>query len=168
MLETDSHPSTISREGAGTNTPKVASYLSIVQALYYIVTGLWALVSIRSFQRVTGPKTDTWLVKTVGVLVTVIGSVLGISGLRQRISPETSVLAIGSAAGLTGIDVIYSARGRISRVYLLDALAEVGLASLWILLRLARTRRAQRRHSSVEYCGELPSGSTGQSAKRSF
>ena len=42
----------------------------LAQAIYYIATGVWSLVGIRSFQAVTGPKIDTWLVKTVGVLVT--------------------------------------------------------------------------------------------------
>jgi hypothetical protein len=35
------------------------------------MTGLWPLVSIGTFQQVTGPKTDLWLVKTVGVLIAV-------------------------------------------------------------------------------------------------
>src|SRR4051812_49609509 len=53
-----------------------------VQGLYYLVTGVWPLVSIETFQMVTGPKTDHlvtgretdhWLVMTVGVLVTAVG-----------------------------------------------------------------------------------------------
>src|SRR3712207_8811708 len=42
----------------------------------------------RSFQAVTGPKTDLWLVKTVGVLVIAIGSVLCSAGLRRQAAPE--------------------------------------------------------------------------------
>ena len=101
------------------------------QAAYYILTGLWSLVSIGTFQRVTGRKTDLWLVKTVGALVVGIGASLGLAGNRHRITPETIVLAVSSAAGLAGIDVVYVAKKRISPVYLLDALAELGLIGLW-------------------------------------
>jgi len=45
-----------------------------------MVIGIWSLVSIGSFQKVTGPKTDVWLVKTVGVLVIGVGAALGLAG----------------------------------------------------------------------------------------
>jgi hypothetical protein len=35
-----------------------------VQGIYYLLTGLWPLVSIGTFQMVTGEKTDVWLVHT--------------------------------------------------------------------------------------------------------
>src|SRR5215208_7809800 len=96
--------------------------LALVQAGYYVLSGVWPLVHLRSFERVTGPKTDAWLVKTVGVLVAVIGGALGLAGWRRRVTPELALVAAGSAAGLAAIDVVYVGRRRISRVYLLDAL----------------------------------------------
>ena len=33
--------------------------LAYAQGGFYLVTGIWPLVSIGSFQRVTGPKVDT-------------------------------------------------------------------------------------------------------------
>ncbi len=101
------------------------------QGLYYLLTGLWPLVSIRTFQMVTGPKVDLWLVKTVGVLITVVGAVLTVAGFRRRVTPEIERLAAGSAAGFTGIDTVYVARRRISPIYLADAAAEIGLLVLW-------------------------------------
>jgi hypothetical protein len=102
--------------------------LLLLQGGYYLLTGVWPLVSIGSFQAVTGRKTDLWLVKTVGVLVGVIGVVLLASGLRRgRSEPEVVALACGSAAGLAAIDTIYAARRTISPIYLLDALAEMVL-----------------------------------------
>jgi hypothetical protein len=118
-------------------------YASLGQAIYYALTGIWALVSIGTFQKVTGPKVDTWLVKTVGALVIVIGGVLGMAGLRKRATPEVPVLAVGSALALTGIDVVYVARKRISPVYLLDALGELMLVGMWVL-----ALRQQRRDST--------------------
>jgi len=34
------------------------TYLCLIQGVYYLLTGLWPLVSIETFQMVTGPKTD--------------------------------------------------------------------------------------------------------------
>jgi hypothetical protein len=97
-------------------------------------------MSIRTFQMVTGPKTDLWLVKTVGVLVTAIGAVLGVAGLRRQAALEIALLAVSSAAGLAGIDIVYVARRRISPIYLLDALGQLVLAAWWAVA-WARTAR---------------------------
>jgi hypothetical protein len=93
-------------------------------------------VDIDSFQSVTGPKTDLWLVRTVGALVTVIGLVLISAARRRRVTNEILLLGLGSALALTAIDVIYALSGRISVIYLADAAAEIGLAALWGVGRL--------------------------------
>jgi hypothetical protein len=111
----------------------LAPRLALVQGGFYALSGSWPLVHLRSFERVTGPKTDDWLVKTVGVLVTVIGVALGLAGWRRRVTPEVAVVAAGSAAGLAAIDLVYVGRRRISPVYLLDALAEALLVALWAI-----------------------------------
>src|SRR3954452_20641659 len=88
--------------------------LAIGQGVYFAATGIWPIVDMRSFEAVTGPKVDKWLVRTVGVLVGVIGGVLVSAAARRRVTAETAGLAIGSAAGLGLIDTIYSAKGRIA------------------------------------------------------
>ncbi len=65
--------------------------------------------------------------QTAGALVTVIGGTLLIGAVRRRVSPELLGLAAGSAAALTGIDIVYVARGRIAPTYLVDAVIELGL-----------------------------------------
>jgi hypothetical protein len=121
--------------------PVLRQYLSIGQGLYFLGTGVWSLVSIETFQRVTGPKTDLWLVKTVGSIVSVIGGVLILAGIRQRITPEVTLLATGSAAALTAIDVVYVSKRRISPIYLLDAVAELLIIAAWIFTGGQRSRR---------------------------
>jgi hypothetical protein len=104
-----------------------------VQAAYYIATGVWPLVSRRTFERVTGPKADFWLVQTVGLLVGSIG--LGLAqNLRRRgvVSAELRTVAIASAASLALVDVVFVSKGRIRRVYLADAVAEAGLVAAWL------------------------------------
>jgi hypothetical protein len=109
--------------------------LALIQGVFYLATGVWPLLDIVSFQAVTGPKTDLWLVRTVGVLVTVIGGVLLSAWRHRRVTPEVVMLAVGAASGLAAIDLRYALAGRISAVYLADAVAEVGLALLWLIAR---------------------------------
>ena len=106
-----------------------------MQGSYFLATGVWPLVSRRSFERVTGPKVDFWLARTVGVLVGSIGAVLLVGARRRRVDVELELLGATSAAGLAGIDAIFSARGTISKIYLLDAAIEGALVVAWIRLR---------------------------------
>jgi hypothetical protein len=101
--------------------------VALAQGGYDALTGLWPLVGIRTFERVTGPKVDRWLIQTVGVLVLAVGASLGLAGARRRVTPELALLAASSAAGLAAIDAVYVARRRIAPIYLLDALPEAVL-----------------------------------------
>jgi hypothetical protein len=108
------------------------------QGAYYLATGVWPLASLRTFENVTGPKTDKWLVKTVGVLVGVIGATLILAGRRKAAGPEVRLLAAGSAAGLTAVDITYVAKRRIAPVYLLDAVGEVAILMMWVWAKRQR------------------------------
>ena len=112
-------------------SPRPLIVLAAVQGLFYVATGVWGLVDLASFQAVTGPKTDLWLVRTVAVLVLVVGGVLLVAAARLRVTFEMVLLAGGCALGLAAIDVVYVGAGTLRWVYLLDAAAEVGLALLW-------------------------------------
>ena len=103
-----------------------------VQGAYFLATGLWPLLDRRSFERVTGPKADFWLAQTVGALVGVVGGVLLLAEKRNRITRELELLGMGSAASLGLVDIVFSLRGRISKVYLLDAALEAALVAGWL------------------------------------
>lgn len=133
MQQTDQRAQPLASRG---KTP--AETLALTQSAFYLLTGIWPLVSPATFQAVTGPKVDFWLVKTAGVLITAIAAALGLSALQQRVTPELKVLAVASAAGLTAIDVYYVAQKRISPVYLLDAAAEVALIAAWAAVEKER------------------------------
>jgi hypothetical protein len=134
-----------SNTGSGTaGSRSLFSLLALGQGGYYLLTGIWPLVSPKTFQAVTGPKYDFWLVKTVGVLIGVIGGVLTMAGARGTAELEVPLLAAGSAAGLTAIDVVYVARRRIRPIYLLDAVAEVGLIVGWLVAWLGRPTTSQK------------------------
>lgn len=113
------------------------SWAAVLQGVFWLATGLWPVFSMRAFESITGPKTDDWLVKTFGVLIGVVGAVLTISGLNGRVPRELALVGAGGAATLAGADVVYVARRRLRPVYLLDALAEVGLIATWAIAWLA-------------------------------
>ena len=114
---------------AGTRNPLAIA--ASVEGWFYAVSGLWPVINIRSFEWVTGPKVDRWLVKTVGLLLTAIGGVQIAAARRSEIPQELAILGVGAPLALLLIDVTYVAKRRISKVYLLDALAQLGLIGLW-------------------------------------
>ncbi len=120
--------------GAGMSDPAHDEFVRLArtQAAYFIASGLLPLISMRAFEAITGPKTDRWLVKTVGLLVAVIGFGLALAGYRRHVSPELALIAAGSAGAVAAIDVVYVARQRISPVYLGDAVIEAGLLIAWL------------------------------------
>lgn len=107
------------------------NHLSLIQGVFFITTGLWPMISMRTFETVTGPKVDDWLVKTVGLLIAVSGVELVRSGLRSNTPKKAAVLGVGDSLTLGAISLIYSLKGRISKVYLLDTLIEFSFAALW-------------------------------------
>ena len=108
------------------------SPLALTQGAYFLATGVWPLMHLPSFEAVTGRKTDKWLVRTVGILVAVVGGALVSAGARGRVTPEIAALAAGTAAGLGAIDTVYGGSGRISRIYLADAAVEGLLVLAWL------------------------------------
>jgi hypothetical protein len=115
----------------------------VVQGAIYVVTGIWPLVSIASFEAVTGPKTDDWLVHTVGLLLAVIGAVLLAAAARRVVDGLVVALAVGVALSLAVIDVVYVANGTIARIYLADAALEGLIAALLLVVRAGPAARGR-------------------------
>lgn len=109
------------------------------QGVYYIATGLWPLMSLSTFEAVSGPKTDDWLVHMVGVLAAAVGIALLVGVRRAEPSAETLILAFAAAAAFTVIDVTYALKGTISRIYLADAAVQAVVMTA-LLLGSARKR----------------------------
>ena len=99
----------------------------LAQSAYYTATGVAPFVSRRGFESVTGPKSEWWLVQTVGALVTVVGGGLASAALRDRMTPEVVGMAAGCAAGLGALDAFYAGKGRIAPTYLVDAAAQAAI-----------------------------------------
>lgn len=117
--------------------------LLLAQGGYYLATGLWPLFASHSFQKISGPKIDFWLARAIGLVLGVSGGALLFAARRERLTPETALLGSGVAASLGGVDLVYSLRGRISPVYLLDALLQALFLGKWVwtAVRLVQGRR---------------------------
>lgn len=105
--------------------------LKKTQALLYIAGGLWPLVHMRSFEKVTGRKEDKWLVKTVGLLTASIGVVL----LKAENTTDTRRLGKLSAISFGVIDFYYTAKGRIKKIYAADGIVQALLLVAWLVRR---------------------------------
>lgn len=114
---------------------RLVDQLALAQGGYLLATGVCSIVHMPSFEAVTGHKVDRWLVKTVGALAAAIGATLALAAYRRTAGPEAALLAVGSASGFAAIDGVYVARRRISPVYLLDAVLELGFIAAWVASR---------------------------------
>ena len=119
------------------------------QGIYYVTSGLWPILHMRSFEDVTGPKRDKWLVKTVGALITAIGTTLLFSATREPESETARSLGIFTALALIGIDSIYSIRGTIPKIYLMDAAVEATLVAGLLSARPAPDDRTNSKNYTV-------------------
>jgi hypothetical protein len=109
--------------------------VAAVQAAVWVASGLWPVVHLRSFEKVTGPKPEGWLVKAMGLLIASVGATLGLAAARDRVNDETAFLGAVAAGSLAAVDVRYAANRRISPIYLLDALLEAAFVGAWALRR---------------------------------
>jgi hypothetical protein len=105
--------------------------VALTQGGYFLISGAWSLVHIASFQRLTGPKHDLWLVKTVGCLLVAIGAGLLLAGVRQQFEPGLILIAMGSAAALVAIEIAYVLKRVISPIYWVDTAIELGFILWW-------------------------------------
>jgi hypothetical protein len=128
---------------------KPYNYLLTAQGIYYLVTGLWPLVHMESFLVVTGPKTDTWLVKTVAALLIPV-SLTMLAGINSKIKNATPVIVLASTAAIAFIciDFYYSLAGVIRTVYMLDGVIQAFFLAAWaaVLARMKLVRAGQLKH----------------------
>ena len=111
--------------------PLQRRHVALAQGLYYGATGVWPLLSRRTFEAVTGPKDDWWLVETVALLILPIGGALAAAGARDRVTPEIELLGAGAAGLLAASDVLVAVRRRGRWSYLVDAAASGAILAAW-------------------------------------
>jgi hypothetical protein len=112
--------------------------ISSTQALYYVGTGIWPVADMQSFMAVTGPKTDLWLVETVGLLAAAIGAGTAYAAIIGKFDKPLLLLLLCAAAAFLYTDLYYFFSGVISFMYLPDAVFQL----VFIIAHVTRFRRA--------------------------
>ena len=107
-------------------------YSAYAHAIYIFITAVWPLVHIESFVAITGPKTDIWLVKTVGSLLIPISLTMVIHLKTMGDTGPLIVLGGTTAIAFICIDVYYALNNTISDIYLADAVIELFFLIGWI------------------------------------
>lgn len=102
-------------------------WVARAQAAANIAGGLWSLLHRRSFEKVFGPKSDEWLMYTVGGLLVTSGW----AQLAAAGTPPARRLGVGIAATLLTVDLVYVAAGRLRPTYLFDAAMEATWIAAW-------------------------------------
>lgn len=105
-----------------------------MQGVYILITALWPIVNIDSFIYVTGPKTDIWLVKTVGGLLVPVGLCLLSFLFTNSDRVSAIVLGGGTALAFGIIDFYYALADVIPRVYLGDGVIEILFLIGWTVI----------------------------------
>jgi hypothetical protein len=110
---------------------RVPRLLAGLHAGYLLATGVWPIVHRRSFERVTGPKHDFWLVRVVGGLVAMTGVTLGVAAIRGRRSAETMAVVTGSAI-VFGVADVWAGRNQ-SAIYYADLAPQAIFTTTWFV-----------------------------------
>jgi hypothetical protein len=103
------------------------------QGIYYFLTGVWPLLHMPSFLFVTGPKTDLWLVTTVGAILAVSGIGFFWASFRNEITTSILLIAGLQAYALGIVDFYYALNGVIAPVYLLDGVPEFLMFTAYVV-----------------------------------
>lgn len=114
------------------------THVAAAQGALFIVSGLWPVVHLKSFEAATGPKREGWLVKALGLVLASVGAGLALAATRRRVSDEAALVGALSSTALAAIDLRYAGTHRISRVYFVDALLHACSVVGWLAAARAR------------------------------
>jgi hypothetical protein len=111
--------------------------LAAAQGGYYVLTGIWTIVSPGSFEALAGPRSDRRLASSFGVLVAGVGALL----IRSR-GANARAAGLASAASIAVADVIRATEPRAARAaYLADALVQLLFVAAWAAIGGSREPR---------------------------
>jgi hypothetical protein len=123
------------RDQKASGSTRLLRLVLLAEGGYFVATGAWANLHRGSFERIAGPKQDYWLVRVVGLLVLIVGTLLAKTATKSRPQGDLVVLGAATAIALGAVEAYFAVWRRISSVYLLDAVVEgvlvLGLAVGW-------------------------------------
>jgi hypothetical protein len=122
-----------------------AARVAILHGAYLVVGGLWPILDLEGFGRVTPPKLEGWLPKAVGACMANVGIALGAAGLRGKVARELRILGASTALSFAAMDFWHAGpRRRISRVYMLKGITQLAFAAAWTFAEWRELRDGRR------------------------
>jgi hypothetical protein len=106
------------------------------QGTWYVVTGVWPILSFRTFEAVVGPKPDRFQTQATGLVFVAVGLALqpwrndpypDTSGQDVALSGTARLLAVATAGLTAAIELAY--RRKVRPVFLADAALETVFAA---------------------------------------
>ena len=110
-------------------------FLLLLHGLYLLFGGVWPLVHLKSFEAVTGPKLDEFLVRTVALLLILVGSIL-LGQRRTAVERSAVQLAMGTSFILGTVALVSAAGGWVWKVYFIDGTIHLLFVLAWAFLLL--------------------------------
>jgi hypothetical protein len=86
---------------------KLAKLVLFFQGGYYLVTGLWSLISVESFSVFTQYRGDFFLKQTAGLLFSIIGGIFLYFASKNILVKELSIFALLNVLGVMLIEAYY-------------------------------------------------------------
>lgn len=126
-----------------------------VQAAYYLITGLWPLAHLKSFEALTGPKPDRFVVESTGLLFVATGATLATAAVNP--APGRPVRVLSVLTPIVSTFVTLRHRPRVRAIYMVDAVAQCALATWVAGSELVSTRPRVRRPAGGQDRGTRPS-----------
>ncbi len=123
------------------------------QGLYYLLTGLWPLLHLRSFVWVFGEKRDLFQLDVTSALIITIGAILLLAAAR-RPRPDGLLVSLGAASAVALALVELKHAGAIRPVVWIDFAVElhfaVALAVIYLTARWHERRRSRSGHEVAD------------------
>lgn len=86
---------------------KLLKFILIFQGLYYALTGLWAIVSLDSFSRLTAHHGEPFEMHSIAAMALVLGLFLIYGALKDELHKAAGYLALGFVLAVMIPELIY-------------------------------------------------------------
>ena len=99
-----------------------------VQGAWYVATGIWPVVSLRSFAGVAGPKPDPFQTRTTGITYAAAGVALKPWSAQEYDGPRDPARLLALATSLGTVAVVLGHWRQLRWTLKAEALLELGFA----------------------------------------
>jgi hypothetical protein len=90
------------------SSASASNSMTIVQGAYYLVTGLWPIVHLRSFAAVAGPKPDPFQTRVTGALFAAAGAALVVGSRTEHDRNPVALLSSATACAALSVTLAHA------------------------------------------------------------